>query len=58
MGSSGPEWCPLSDFCEHGDETLGFVKGEEYLDHLSNYQLLKNNSGFIQSLNWTNGNVE
>jgi hypothetical protein len=25
---------------EHGNEPLGSIKSEEFLDHLSNYQLL------------------
>jgi hypothetical protein len=27
--------------CEHDNETLGFIKGREFLDQLCNYQLLK-----------------
>jgi len=27
--------------CEHGNEPSGFTKGREFLDYLSDYQLLK-----------------
>jgi hypothetical protein len=48
---------PITAFCVHGGETLGSLKGEEFLDHLKNYQLLKKNFGFSQSLNSSDGNV-
>jgi hypothetical protein len=28
-------------FCEHGNETSGFIKGREFLDWLCGYQHLK-----------------
>jgi hypothetical protein len=30
--------------CEHGNEPLGSIKGGEFLDKLSDYQLLKKDS--------------
>jgi hypothetical protein len=30
--------------CEHGNEPPGSIKGEEFLDQLSDYKLLKNDS--------------
>jgi hypothetical protein len=30
--------------CEHGNEPLGSIKGGEFLDYLSNCQLLKKDS--------------
>jgi hypothetical protein len=34
----------VADFFEYGDECLVSVKGKEFLDHLSDYQLLKKDS--------------
>jgi len=31
----------MAGFCEHGNEPSGFIKGGEFLDSLSEYQLLK-----------------
>jgi hypothetical protein len=28
---------PVADSCEHGNEPSGYVKGEEFLDYLSDY---------------------
>jgi hypothetical protein len=30
--------------CEHGNELSGFIKGGEFLDWLSDYQLLKDSA--------------
>jgi len=30
--------------CENGNETSGSIKGREFLEHLSDYQLLKKDS--------------
>jgi hypothetical protein len=30
--------------CEHGNEPLGFIKGDKFLALLSDYQILKENS--------------
>jgi hypothetical protein len=30
--SFGSGWRPVADCCEHGNETSGFIKGEEVLD--------------------------
>jgi hypothetical protein len=30
--------------CEHGNELLGSIKGGEFIDLLSNYQLVKKDS--------------
>jgi hypothetical protein len=30
--------------CEHGNVPLGFIKGVEFFDQLSDYKLLKKNS--------------
>jgi len=30
--------------CEHGNEALGSIKGGKFLDHLSDCQLLSNDS--------------
>jgi hypothetical protein len=33
--------------CEHGNETTGFIKGGEFLDQLSDRQLLKNDCSMV-----------
>jgi len=33
--------------CGHGNELSGSVKGGEFLDRLSDYQLLKEDSGLV-----------
>jgi hypothetical protein len=33
--------------CEHGNEVSGSIKGGEFLDRLSDYQLLKEDSGLV-----------
>jgi len=40
---------PLAGFYEQSDEHFGFIKGGEYLDHLSNYYILENS--FTQFVN-------
>jgi len=40
----GPKAC----FCEERDEVSGCYKGEEYLDELYNYKLLKEDSAIIE----------
>jgi hypothetical protein len=35
---------PLADCCEHGNEALGFIKSREFIDQMSDYQLLKKGS--------------
>jgi hypothetical protein len=30
----------VAGFCAHGNEYLGSIKGEEFLDHLSDYKFL------------------
>jgi hypothetical protein len=34
----------VSASCEHGNESLGYIKGEEFLGKFSDYQLLKKDS--------------
>jgi hypothetical protein len=34
----------MADSCEHGDETSGSIKGEEFLDQPSDYYLLKDSA--------------
>jgi hypothetical protein len=34
----------VAGWCEHGNAKLGFMKAEEFADHLSNYYLLKKDS--------------
>jgi hypothetical protein len=35
------------EFCEHGDEPSGFIKNKEFIDQLSDYQLLNSALTFI-----------
>jgi hypothetical protein len=40
----------LAAFCGHGNEPSGSIKGEEFLDELSDYQVLKKDpDGFRKS---------
>jgi hypothetical protein len=39
-----PDRSPVAGCCEHGKEPLGYVEGEEFLDHLSDYQIINNDS--------------
>jgi hypothetical protein len=41
LNSNGTKQYPLTEFCEHGNELPNSVGGEEYLDWLSDHQLLK-----------------
>jgi len=34
----------VADYCEHGNETSGFIKGGEFVDWLSDYKLPKKGS--------------
>jgi len=34
--------------CEHCNEALGSIKGKEFLDYLSDYQLLKKDSASME----------
>jgi hypothetical protein len=35
------DWLQLAGSCEHGKESTGSIKAGEYLDHLGDYQLVK-----------------
>jgi hypothetical protein len=39
--SAGSEYGPVTGFCEHGNEPSGSIKDGEFLDLLSDHQLLK-----------------
>jgi hypothetical protein len=41
MNSNDWGWCPLADFCDHGNETSGPIKGGEFLERLNYCQFLK-----------------
>jgi hypothetical protein len=43
MNLSGSREILVAGFCEHGAEPSGSIKGEEFLDRLREYKLLKNN---------------
>jgi hypothetical protein len=34
-GFCGSGWGPVVDFCEHGNETSGFIEGGDFLEYLS-----------------------
>lgn len=40
----------MTGSCEHDDESLGSMKGEEFLDKLSSYQLLMMDSALCNLL--------
>jgi hypothetical protein len=42
MDSSGSESGPVAGCCEHDNEHLGYIKDEEFIDYLSDSQLLNN----------------
>jgi hypothetical protein len=44
LDSSGSGQRPVAGSCEHRIETSGSIKGGEFLDYLSDYQLLKEDS--------------
>jgi hypothetical protein len=44
LDASGSKSGPVAEFCEHGTESSGCIKGGEFLDLLSDYQLLKEDS--------------
>jgi hypothetical protein len=44
MDASGLRQGPVTGSREHGNESLGSIKGGEFLDYLSNYLLLKKDS--------------
>jgi hypothetical protein len=31
----------VADSCKHGNEPLGFIKGDQFIDQLRDYKLLK-----------------
>jgi hypothetical protein len=35
----------VADTCQHGKRSSGPIKGGEFFEHLSDYQLLKDDSG-------------
>jgi len=39
----------VADCCEHGNEPSGYIKAGEFLDSLSDYQLLKKVSAHVVS---------
>jgi hypothetical protein len=44
MDLIGPGLGSVTDFCGHGTKFSGSIKGEEFLNQLSNYQVLKKDS--------------
>jgi hypothetical protein len=42
--TSGAGYGPVAEYYEHGNGLLGFIKGGDFLDHLSDYQLLQKDS--------------
>jgi hypothetical protein len=44
VDSSGSGYGPVADSCEHGNEPFGSTEGGEFLEKLSTYQLLKEDS--------------
>jgi len=43
LGPSGSGYGPAAGPCEYGNECSGSIKGEKFLDFLSDYWLLKKN---------------
>jgi hypothetical protein len=43
----------VAAFCEHGNESFGSIKGEEFLDLLSDYSFLKKDSIFTLLTPWS-----
>jgi hypothetical protein len=43
LDSTGPRLCSVMGSCECGNEQSGYIKGGEFIDQLSGYQLLKEN---------------
>jgi hypothetical protein len=41
IGREDKDWIQLAGSCEHGDESTGSIKAEEYLDQISDYQFVK-----------------
>jgi hypothetical protein len=39
-----PGYSPMAGLCEQGNEILNYVKDREFLEHLSDCQLLENSS--------------
>jgi len=37
----------VAGYCEYGNEPSGFIKGGEFVDQLSDFQLLKKDSYFM-----------
>jgi hypothetical protein len=44
LDSSGSRYGPVVGSCEHSNELSDSIKGEEFLDWLSSYRLLKKDS--------------
>jgi hypothetical protein len=44
LDSSGPEQGPVVGCCEHGNKHSGSIKGGEFHDQLSGFQLLKDSA--------------
>jgi len=44
LDPSGSGYGPVADFCEHGSEPSGSIKGGEFHGYLSDYQLVKKDS--------------
>jgi hypothetical protein len=44
LDSAGSGWGSVAGYCEDSNELSGFIKGGEFLDRLSDHQLLKEDS--------------
>jgi hypothetical protein len=44
LDSTGSGQDPVTCACEHGNEPPDFIKGEVFLDQVSDYQVLKKDS--------------
>jgi hypothetical protein len=51
MDASGLGWGPVVGCCVHGDERSSSIKGGEFLDQLSDCQLLKKDCAQWSQLN-------
>jgi hypothetical protein len=45
--SSDTQQGPVVGSCEHGNEPLSFIKGGEFIDQLSDYELFKKDSSSL-----------
>jgi hypothetical protein len=50
VDASGSGYRPVADSCEHGNEPSGSIKGGNFLEQLSDYQLLKQDSPLVSLL--------